>query len=190
MDHRQVTMHRSDEKVLGRWFHITFAPYGAWLPGDPRGFRTRHHREHVEGDYKSPPTVGIHDVRLNRSRELLHADPVQFTPRERHLVLMALLERFVDSGVLIVAAAVSREHVHLVLKCRSAEVRRLVGLAKKNAWFALRSRGRRSRIRAKRCRAEPIRDRSHQLNAVRYVLRHVNKGAAVWRFGDPIPSST
>lgn len=37
------------------WYHIMCHTYGTWLPGDPRGFRTRHHREHVEGDYKSPP---------------------------------------------------------------------------------------------------------------------------------------
>jgi hypothetical protein len=37
------------------WYHVTGSTYGAWLPGDPRGFRTRHHRQHVEGDYKDPP---------------------------------------------------------------------------------------------------------------------------------------
>jgi hypothetical protein len=31
--------------------------YGTWLPGDPKGFRTRHHREHIEGDYKKPPAM-------------------------------------------------------------------------------------------------------------------------------------
>jgi hypothetical protein len=37
------------------WFHAIITTYGAWLDGDARGFRTRHHREHVEGDYKNPP---------------------------------------------------------------------------------------------------------------------------------------
>ena len=41
-----------------RWFHVTAHTYGAWLAGDARGFRTRHHREHVEGDYKHPPPAG------------------------------------------------------------------------------------------------------------------------------------
>ena len=41
------------------WYHVVLTTYGAWLPGDPRGFRTRHHREHVPGDYKAPPPVGM-----------------------------------------------------------------------------------------------------------------------------------
>lgn len=32
----------------GAWFHCIATTYGAWLYGDSRGFRTRHHREHVE----------------------------------------------------------------------------------------------------------------------------------------------
>jgi len=170
----------------GRWFHVTFATYGTWLPGDPRGFRTRHHREHVEGDYRSPPPAGRYEHRHEHSRRLLVAEPVRFTPQERQSVLAALVERLRRGDALVVAAAVGREHVHLVFKCPAAEVRRLVGLAKKHAWFVLRNRGRPGRIWAKRCRAEPIRDRAHQLNAVRYVLRHAGSSAAVWRFGQPI----
>jgi hypothetical protein len=34
-----------------RWYHVIISTYGGWLHGDPRGFRTRHHRAHVEGDY-------------------------------------------------------------------------------------------------------------------------------------------
>ena len=44
-----------------RWFHVILGTYGSWLPGDPRGFRTRHHRDHVDGDYKSPPPPGIYE---------------------------------------------------------------------------------------------------------------------------------
>ena len=33
------------------WYHVMCHTYGTWLPGDPKGFRTRHHREQVEGDY-------------------------------------------------------------------------------------------------------------------------------------------
>jgi hypothetical protein len=32
---------------LRRWYHIIMSTYGSWLYGDARGFRTRHHREHI-----------------------------------------------------------------------------------------------------------------------------------------------
>ena len=166
-----------------RWFHVTFATYGTWLPGDPRGFRTRHHREHVEGDYKSPPPRGRYSERHAQSQSLLVANPVRFTPQERREVLTAIVGRLTDTEATVVAVAVGREHVHIVLKCLPGDVRRVVGLAKKNAWFALRERGRPERIWAKRCRAEPIAGRNHQLNAVRYVVRQEETGAAVWQWG-------
>ena len=40
------------------WYHVVLSTYGSWLYGDKRGFRTRHHREHVDGDYKNPPSLG------------------------------------------------------------------------------------------------------------------------------------
>jgi hypothetical protein len=41
------------------WYHCMGNTFGTWLPGSPKGFRTRHHREHVEGDYKHPPPKGM-----------------------------------------------------------------------------------------------------------------------------------
>ena len=35
------------------WYHCTAHTYGTWLRGDPRGWRARHHREHVDGDYRN-----------------------------------------------------------------------------------------------------------------------------------------
>ena len=32
---------------------------------------TRHHREHVEGDYKDPPPTGKYDIKRRRSMEIL-----------------------------------------------------------------------------------------------------------------------
>ncbi len=45
----------SEEIML---YHVTWSTYGSWLPGDPRGFRTRGHRLHVDGDYRNPPPKG------------------------------------------------------------------------------------------------------------------------------------
>ncbi len=43
------------------WFHRIGSAYGPWLPGDSRGWRSRHHREHVDGDCKNPPPPGMYD---------------------------------------------------------------------------------------------------------------------------------
>src|SRR4029079_6566514 len=40
------------------WYHVTNHVCGSWVRGDPRGWRSRHHREHVDGDYKNPPPTG------------------------------------------------------------------------------------------------------------------------------------
>ena len=55
------------------WRHVVISTHGNWLPGDPRGFRTRHHLEHVEGDYRNPPTPGIYDHRFDQTK--LQNDP-------------------------------------------------------------------------------------------------------------------
>jgi len=42
------------------WYHCVVTTYGAWLRGDPRGWRSRHHREHIQGDYRRPPSSGTY----------------------------------------------------------------------------------------------------------------------------------
>ena len=43
------------------WYHVVLTMYGAWLPGDARGFRTPRGRVAVTGDYKHPPPAGKYD---------------------------------------------------------------------------------------------------------------------------------
>jgi len=58
-------------KPWNRWLHCILGTYGSWLPGEPRGFRTRHHREHVEGNYRNPPPPGLYEHRHEHARELM-----------------------------------------------------------------------------------------------------------------------
>ena len=50
------------------WYHVNGNTYGTWLPGDERGWRSRHHKVHVNGDYKNPPPPGAHDAHLEIGR--------------------------------------------------------------------------------------------------------------------------
>jgi hypothetical protein len=162
------------------WFHIILTAYGAWLEGDARGFRTRHHREHVDGDYKNPPPLGKYADREARSRRLLKQEPVEWTPSGRGMVGSALVSRFQKLGAFVLCAAVARQHVHLLVKLPRAQARRWSGLAKKHAWFVARERGWTTKMWGKRGKQSPIKDRRHQLNVYHYIMNHAEEGAWVW----------
>lgn len=170
-----------------RWHHIILTTYGAWLPGDPRGFRTRHHREHVEGDYKNPPPEGTYTGLHASSKQSLDCAPTLLTPAQRAIVGAALHEKLASSGHELVCIAVGGQHVHLQVKLTTHRCRLDIGLAKKHAWFALRESGWNGRLWGKRCKAVPIRDRSHQMNVYRYILAHAGQGAWVWTWKQSPP---
>jgi hypothetical protein len=117
------------------WFHMVASAYGSWLPGDPRGFRTRHHREHVEGDYKNPPPAGQYADREQRSRASLKQPPAVIPAPLRSVVGLALLERLRALGALVVCIAVSGQHAHVLAKMPRSSPRFWMGEAKKHAWF-------------------------------------------------------
>src|SRR5581483_10515578 len=135
-----------------KWFHVTAHTYGAWLYGDPRGFRTRNHREHVEGDYKNPPPEGMYDEKFAHSKELLKQEPVVLATEWRSVVGAALHERLVGLGAQVIVVAVTATHAHLLAKMPDSKelTRDWVGLAKKHAWFLARARGWKGQMWGKR----------------------------------------
>jgi len=168
-----------------RWYHVIVTTYGAWLHGDPRGFRTRHHRQHVAGDYKRPPPAGAYLDLERRTRRALKEPAVTIPVRWRPVVGRALLDRLADLSCLVVALAVGGQHVHLLAKMPSGEARPLTGAAKRHAWFELRRAAQwRTRLWGQRCKALAIRSREHQLRVYRYIVRHAEEGAWVWKWGD------
>lgn len=163
-----------------QWYHIVASTYGAWLYGDPRGFRTRHHREHVEGDYKDPPPPGKYARDEQRSKKLLKQPPVVILWEFRVHVAQALREKLEAHGALVLCLSVSSQHVHILAKLQRYQARTLMGYAKLHAWHELRDRGWTGKLWGKRSLPKPIRDRQHQLNTYRYILRHAEEGAYVW----------
>lgn len=169
----------------GKWFHVTFSTYGAWLPGDPRGYRTRGHREHVEGDYKRPPPPGYETARYERAQRNLKRSPVLLSIRQRSLGGHGLLDMLEARGCTVVAIGVGGKHVHIATRLPDLRAKLLIGEAKKHAWFVLKNGGFGGRAWAAGCRTEPIHDRSHQLNTVNYIQKHRKQGAWVWTWGEP-----
>ncbi|MEM9252591.1 MAG: hypothetical protein AAGB29_09615 [Planctomycetota bacterium] len=162
------------------WRHVTFSTLGTWLPGDPRGFRTRHHKLHSSGDHRNPPPADEHSG-LHRWTQQRAASAITFNPTQRQIALDAMTEKTSQHHAL--AIAVSANHVHALteLPTTPAETRAIVGEWKRIASHALHH-DLPGRIWARGCGLKPIADRDHQRRTFHYICRHVDEGAALWRF--------
>ena len=182
-----TTRHTSPKcpKPGNDWYHVTLHAYGSWLRGDPRGWRERHHREHRVGDYRNPPPKGKFERIHARSKFLMTRDPVSIAQNLRQFVVEAIVERLQREEIETLIASADAKHVHVLARFTDHRPEHWIGLAKKHASHLLRQEGLRTDkggLWAKRARAEPIKDRKHQLNTFRYILAHSQKGAAIWTF--------
>jgi hypothetical protein len=164
------------------WYHCTGCLYGNWLPGDPRGWRSRNHRIHVDGDYHAPPDAGRFTHVHRRSSALLKQPPMWLSAAQRQTICDAWAEAIQHYGLRSAAIAIGSRHWHLLLGCADGRPGRWIGRLK--SWSLKRLQWRDQRpagtIWAEGSRAEPIRDRSHWRHAKRYIERHARQGAAVW----------
>ena len=168
------------------WYHVTGCTYGAWLPGDPRGWRARHHRQHVNGDYKDPPPKGLYDGLHRHARASARAPTVFLDRRQRRIALEALVEKLGALGVEVIATSVDAVHYHVLGRFADGQVRRAMGQAKGCASRVLGLQGLAGAVWAKRSRALPIEDRRHQINVFHYIAGHAGKGACAWTFREGI----
>jgi hypothetical protein len=120
------------------WYHVTLHTYGTWLRGDPRGWRSRHHREHIDGDYKRPPPKGKYDALFEYSKSLMKRDPVRIESELREFVLDALIDKLLENRIDVAIGSLDGIHGHLLLQCSDHNPRHWIGLAKKNASHLVR----------------------------------------------------
>src|SRR4051794_17420788 len=92
------------------WFHCCGSTYGAWLRGDPRGWRARHHREHVDGDYKNPPPKGKYDRLYEYSKKLMKRERVELTPEQREHACRLMAEALQFHHVELIDLCVGKKH--------------------------------------------------------------------------------
>jgi REP element-mobilizing transposase RayT len=186
---------KTDESTppWNHWYHITIHVYGSWLRGDPRGWRARHHREHVEGDYKNPPPKGKYDKLYELSKALMKRDPVKIASHLRKFTADALAEKLLHDGIQVLIVSVDSKHVHILARFPDHNPRYWIAWAKKYATQSLKAHGLAvglhlklgEGIWAKRCHPDAIETRTHQLHVFGYILSHTKKGARVWRFDVP-----
>ena len=163
-----------------RWFHLTLTTYGTWLYGDARGFRTRNHREHVEGDYKKPPPPGTYAVKEGRSKALMKSAPIYLVPSWRAIVGRAIVKRLRELGAFVLCAAVAGTHCHVLFKAPRNAADADVDAAKRHTWFELRDAGWKTKLWAKGKHLESVDSKPHLKNTFRYIVRHVAQRAWVW----------
>jgi hypothetical protein len=169
-----------------QWFHVTAHTYAAWLHGDPKGFRTRHHREHIVGDYKNPPPPGMYDQKLARSRALLKQEPVRLEPKWWPIVGTAVKDKLIELGTQLLVVSMGTTHLHFLGKMPPGPVPRdWVGRAKVYSNFKAKEHGYTGKLWAVRCKVNPIKNRPHQINTFNYIVDHLEEGAWVWTFRDP-----
>ncbi|NNJ27420.1 hypothetical protein [Alienimonas chondri] len=196
------------------WYHVMTNVRGAWLPGDPRGWRSYAHRDHCEGDYKNPPPPDEHLAKLRRARDSMRDPPEFLSETARTAACLALTERLLELGSNVPALCVTDRHVHALVRfCnydadgepipnaaipglhprnalrndRDPAPRHLFGRAKMHASRELGDAGLKSSkaLWGRRCHIKPVSGRAHQLNVYRYIIRHRERErAALWTFRD------
>ena len=98
------------------WWHLILTGRCSWLPGDPRGFRSRDHRIHSSGDYRNPPPSGEH-ANLHRYAQN-HSGPERtFPPDIRRRLGEAMLATIRKAGLRVLVVAVGHSHGHVLVEC-------------------------------------------------------------------------
>lgn len=181
------------------WYHLTANTYGTWLRGDSRGWRERHHRKHVEGDYKNRPTPGTGKDELELSKQLMKRHEVRLEKQLQTIALLGVVTTLMNDGIEVLAISLDDHHLHVLARFRDHKPRKRMGWAKFFATKAVKKFIELEKEKthgsavgfdlnlkvgeglwAKRGKEKPINDRQHQLNVVEYIADHGLRGAVVY----------
>lgn len=166
------------------WFHTTFSTHNSWLPGDPRGFRSRHHKIHSSGDHRNPPPRLEH-AGLHRYAKSISGQPIILDHEQRAIAGKAVRQTLERHKHKLLVIAVGGMHVHLLVELPGVlqDAKDAIGFAKVSASMRL-NKMLPGKVWARGCSNKPIRDEAHQRNTFQYILNHRDEGAWVWTFRD------
>lgn len=166
------------------WRHVIINTHSSWLHGDPRGFRSRHHRIHSSGDYRNPPPEGehanLHAHHLRQSRAC-----VEIPKSLRPVVGQAFIRAFLDQGCKILAVSVAKHHAHALaeLPRDRDRVRTIVGEAKRRSSRTIRQ-ALPGNLWASGGMFKPVLNRAHARKVFEYIVYEQESGAWTWSFRD------
>src|ERR1700722_20416821 len=96
------------------WYHCMCNTYGTWIRGDSQGWRERHHRKHVDGDYKHPPAKGTFEKIQVQSKLLMKRDPVRLQRRLRDVAMREVVDCLTRDGVVVLVACLDSSRLHVL----------------------------------------------------------------------------
>ncbi|MEM6257301.1 MAG: hypothetical protein AAGI37_03185 [Planctomycetota bacterium] len=165
------------------WWHLILTCRGQWLPGDPRGFRSREHRVHSSGDYKSRPPQGEH-AGLHAYQQVRSNEPVEVPQESRPVLGEAIINKCVATEAPCLVIATGRAHTHLLAAMFNdwQHVKKQVGRLKQAGSHAIRE-ALPGRVWGDGGKPIRVTDQAHQKNVFRYISEHAQQeGAWVWRY--------
>ncbi len=88
------------------WYHVSCNTYGTWLPGDPRGWRERKHKKHVDGEQVRPKVgrakkhayFNLRDTGFQGTVWEDGSDVVPISGRQHQLNVFAYIRRHRNEG--------------------------------------------------------------------------------------------
>jgi hypothetical protein len=174
-------------RAWDHWYHVTAHTFGTWLRGDPRGWRARKHREHIDGDYKHQPPPGKYAALYEYSKSLMTRDPVRIGRELRQFVLDMVIERLLSRDNDVDIGCFDGIHLHALARCVHHNPRIELGIAKQYATAQMKAHGfavgldlqKGEGIWGKGSRPEPISNPRHFDKAHGYIHDHLDRGAAI-----------
>jgi len=170
-----------------RWRHVVISTVNSWLPGDPRGFRSRHHKIHSSEDYQQRPPLGEH-AGLYQHAQQISGPPVRIPKDLRPLAGRAILGKLSKLDYRVLAISVAGMHAHLLaeLPDNIRQIRHIIGQCKTVSSHALRHQLP-GRVWAAGCSHKPVDDPEHQRNVFQYIL--AQEDAWIWSFREEFPDA-
>jgi hypothetical protein len=169
------------------WFLVTWTTYGTWLPGDPRGFRTRNAREYVPPPARyAKADERVYDPDAFSSRHTqaqvdLEKPPVRLNRGQQQFVADDLYDQLVKDGERAFLLSVEATHVHVLAEFEAKTVKREAGRYKGRLSNRLSKQfpDLAGRVWSGGSHAEPKRTRQQVRGAAEYIRRHIHQGAVV-----------
>ncbi len=168
------------------WRHVVLGTLNSWLPGDPRGWRSRGHRKHSSGDYKRRPPEGEHDD-IHRNSKRISGKPIVIPRPCRPVIGTKFIDKLAQYEQQLLCVSVGGMHVHLLVELPAdlRETKRIIGQCKSAASHAVRDRLP-GRVWGRDGGFDRVNDRAHQRNVYGYILKHAAEGAWVWSFREGV----
>jgi len=165
------------------WWHLILSTARSWKHGDPRGFRSRKHRIHSNGDYKNRPPKGEHDG-LHRYHQTRSQPTIVLKEPLRETIGRALLEKLTKESINVLCIAVAPTSSHLLVELPNdydTALKCSYGLKQASSHAVrLELPG---KVWAQGGKPIRVKNRDHQQQLYPYILRHRTKEDAwTWAF--------